>query len=352
MNKSLFNLLPTDIILKLLSTFDLEGLLVFLMINPLNLSRGAKIDVLSANMTELQIGHVVDSNGAKVGLRPQWHYFQDYYFRRGVKSNILCMRFRDFYVQLYTKLLHIEKFRYAYDLIKLLFNFDYVMEYPINELYDQMQQVQIIEFVKSSIESNDIYKIITYNLCGYLKIIIFHESKFCPIINFDDVYVVDRQENYYKNIHSRVPESSDKYVPRSSNNDEFIDDFDDEFIDDFNTDKWDPYEDWKNVIMPHPRSRRRRKFSRVISDEKVTYCKINFHVFLHLHMCYKLGMLNEFIQTAKMNNYKFLLTGLDEYCQEVDDNESMIELELALGELRCWGLDIVSIYCVEIYNIK
>lgn len=179
MNKSLFDLLPQDIISILLSKFDIEGLMVFLVLNPLNIPPYPPLGLIRTTLKqELQTksDSCIKYKPFKPNKNPQRLY-------------VLCCK-------LCQKILQVNDVYDAFILSKILFDKKYVFN-PSLRLYHQMQDVGIVDHIKKFILHTSSPIIITPNIINYLRIIISNEVEFKVRVNFDDIYKITSSNGHH-----------------------------------------------------------------------------------------------------------------------------------------------------------
>lgn len=135
--------LPSDVIIKIIDSFDLEGLLVFLAMILLD---GKSKNIILRSLFKIYIHY----NPGDPNIL--------FYTPIGVSLSIVCFNYSNYtkimtrcynsFTDLFEKLINDEKLEHSYDLIKIFFNDKYKSVISISELYETMNKIGLITFLK------------------------------------------------------------------------------------------------------------------------------------------------------------------------------------------------------------
>lgn len=294
---SLFDLLPQDILNVLLSFFDLEGLMIYLIINPLQLDLDTKKILINNHIENINLHE---------------NFIHNAYNPIKKDLCIICKI-----------LICLDKELYSYNLTKLLFNHNYIINNELSkELYIQIKNKKIYNLIHNIIHRTIIiYPDININVIGYLNLIINHkfESNIKKYDNYNKIKIIRK---FYSNDYqvSNHPYTTMKDILintkafYSSNDDS---DYDDNYEDDVSDhDKFSN----DNIIDDD--------IKLTINDimnkkQDITYYQIYYEYILYLYLYQQIDIFNNIYDWLKKQGYKMLIIDLEYYS---DKEVSMIEV--------------------------
>src|SRR5579872_4230060 len=236
--------LPPDVICRLIEGLSLEGLMMFLMVNPLRLSlerqmvlleyklnrylkedifentiRGCDHNVLE-DVIENTTGSHIHANLEKTCecFEIRYNLINKKPPRKELKR--VVKQYHDFYMELFGGILKMTSDKYQDQVIKMFFKPDLPIDHPTEELYTQMSNTNIIFLVHRLVLDIESLYYVTSNILSYLrillerefdkniferdsrdKIMVMHESQYFTYLNGDPSYIFEKS-----NITNRAPE--------------------------------------------------------------------------------------------------------------------------------------------------